>query len=84
MKKPKSQFREISSYINRRETRIMAVFQFILCCLMLICLLICIAMQLHAGNIHSIFGYAMSVIFVSLTGIMLKIAYREMREEFSR
>lgn len=64
--------------------KIASILQFILCVLALGCLTACIGIFAFSDHIVSVIGYIMPAFLFVLTGLLARIAYKEMRDEFRK
>lgn len=65
--------------LERFMERTMYVSQFVMACVMLLCVAVGVTAHIIKGNITSFLGYLVSFVFLYLTWILVRIAYKEMR-----
>lgn len=81
MKQIKNRIEKTTDYLYDNMSRIQSITQFVLACIMMLCIVIeCIA-HLVMGNITTIFGCIVALIFLVLMWNLLSISWREMRDE---
>lgn len=66
--------------LERFMERAMYVFQFVMACIMFLCVVASVVANIVRGHIASILGYLVSIIFLALTWSLVRISYKEMRE----
>ena len=66
--------------LERLMERTMHVSQFVMACIMFLCVVASVVANIVRGHIASILGYLVSIIFLALTWILVRISYKEMRE----
>ena len=62
------------------EDKFMSITQFVLACIMLACVIIEIVAHVVMGNITSILGYIVSLIFLLLSWSLFRISLNELHE----
>lgn len=67
--------------MERFMEKIMYITQFAMACVMLLCVVIGVVAHIIKGNITSIIGYLVSFIFLYLLWVLVRTAWREMRDE---
>lgn len=66
--------------LERFMERTMHVSQFVMACIMFLCVVASVVANIVRGHIASILGYLVSIIFLALTWSLVRISYKEMRE----
>lgn len=66
--------------LERFMERAMYVSQFVMACIMFLCVVILVVVNMARGHIASVLGYLVSLIFLGLTWRLVRISYREMQE----
>ena len=61
--------------------RTMHVSQFVMACIIFLCVVVSVVVNIARGHIASVVGYLVSISFLCLTWSLVRISYREMREE---
>lgn len=67
--------------LERFMERTMYIFQFVMACIMFLCVSAGVVAHIIKGNITSFLGYLVSFVFLYLTWVLVRISYREMRKE---
>lgn len=64
--------------------KFMYIIQFIMACIMLLCVIVSAVAHTVMGHITSFLGYLVAIIFIVLTYPLFRIALREMLNEFKK
>lgn len=66
--------------LERLMERAIYLSQFVIACIMFLCVVVSVVANIVRGHIASILGYLVSIIFLALTWSLVRISYKEMRE----
>ena len=66
--------------LERLMERAMYLSQFVMACIMFLCVAILVVVNIARGHIASVLGYLVSLIFLGLIWRLVRISYREMQE----
>lgn len=84
MRRIKNQINKLNDYIDDNFEKIMATSQVVMACIMMLCVLVCIIANLIRGYIRSFLGVAFSLVFIYLIYTLLRITWRELRDELKK